>query len=69
MVTAQLGVVAVEKRDIVKPRLYVKERTYRICRRIGHGVCVRQRRCQDFWPEALEGWSCYPMIWEDRKRK
>lgn len=31
-----------EMGDIVRSQVYVKERTYRICRKTGHGVCERE---------------------------
>lgn len=69
MLMAQLQVVAVEMGDTVRSCMYIKERTYGICRKIGCGLCVRGRRCQGFWPQPLAEWSCHPIIWEDRKRK
>lgn len=69
MTMAWLGTVAVKTGGTVRSCVDVKERTYRICRKAGHGVCVRDMRCQDFWPESLEGWCCHPTIWEDRERK
>lgn len=39
----------------VRSHMYVKERTYRICRRTGHRVCVRERRYK----------LCDQSLWKD----